>query len=56
MQVIIDNKVKQMQQDGVIESAMNLWSSRVVKKKNEKNRFCIDFCRVNEVIELDLLL
>lgn len=55
MQAIIDEEVEKMQNEGVIEPSHNAWSSLVVivKKKDEKPRFCIDFRRVNQVTEPD---
>lgn len=42
--------------DGIIKPSRSPWSSSVVivKKRNKKNRFCIDCRKVNEVIGPDL--
>lgn len=55
MQAIIDEEVEAMLRDGVIESSQNAWSSPIVivRKKDGKPRFCIDFRKVNEVTERD---
>ena len=54
-QAIIDEEVSRMLAEGIIEPSNSPWSSPVVvvKKKNGKRRFCIDFRRVNEVTEKD---
>lgn len=55
MQAVIDREVEEMEREGVIEKSCSPWSSPVVivKKKDGKNRFCIDYRRVNEVTEPD---
>lgn len=55
MQQIIDDEVAKMLEAGVIEKSASPWSSPVVivKKKNNKYRFCIDFRKINEVTERD---
>ncbi|KAL6417431.1 hypothetical protein ACFW04_012743 [Cataglyphis niger] len=55
MQAIIDAEVDEMERAGVIEPSRSAWSSPivVVRKKDGKHRFCIDFRRVNEVTEKD---
>ena len=55
MQAIIDQEVAEMEKEGIIEPSNSAWSSPVVivKKKNGKARFCIDFRKVNEVTEKD---
>jgi len=54
MQTII-NTVEQMLHEGIIEPSKSAWSSPIVivKKRDGKPRFCIDFRRVNEVTERD---
>ncbi|KMQ88438.1 reverse ribonuclease integrase, partial [Lasius niger] len=55
MQAVIDHDVEEMETAGVIEPSHSAWSSPVVvvKKKDGKFRFCIDFRKVNEVTEKD---
>jgi len=55
MQKIIDDEVQAMLRNGVIEPSTSPWSSPVVvvRKKDGRPRFCIDFRRVNEVTERD---
>lgn len=55
MQKIIDKKVGRMEAAGVIEPSSSAWSSSVVivSKKDGRSRFCIDFCKINEVTERD---
>ncbi|KMQ88444.1 reverse ribonuclease integrase, partial [Lasius niger] len=55
MQAVIDREVEEMETAGVIEPSHSAWSSPVVvvKKKDGKFRFCIDFRKVNEVTEKD---
>ncbi|KAL6419044.1 hypothetical protein ACFW04_014106 [Cataglyphis niger] len=55
MQAIIDAEVDEMKKAGVIEPSRSAWSSPivVVRKKDGKHRFCIDFRKVNEVTEKD---
>jgi hypothetical protein len=55
MQAIIDHEVDEMLREGVIEPSKSAWSSPVVivRKKDGKPRFCIDFRRVNDVTERD---
>ncbi|KAL6418253.1 hypothetical protein ACFW04_012245 [Cataglyphis niger] len=45
MQAIIDAEVNEMERAGVIEPSRSAWSSPivVVRKKDGKHRFCIDF-------------
>lgn len=51
MQAITDEEVNEMLQQGVIEPSHSPWSLPIVmvKKKDGKRRFCIDFRQVNEV-------
>ncbi|KMQ82026.1 reverse ribonuclease integrase, partial [Lasius niger] len=55
MQEIINREVEDMEKTGVIEPSRSSWSSPVVvvRKKDGKPRFCIDFRRVNNVTEKD---
>ncbi|KAL6419305.1 hypothetical protein ACFW04_013944 [Cataglyphis niger] len=55
MQAIIDAEVEEMEKAGVIEPSRSAWSSPivVVRKKDGKHRFCIDFRKVNDVTEKD---
>ncbi|KAL6421208.1 hypothetical protein ACFW04_013634 [Cataglyphis niger] len=55
MQAVIDQEVEDMEAVGVIEPSTSAWSSPVVlvKKKDGKYRFCIDFRKVNDATEKD---
>lgn len=55
IQQIIDHEINQMEAQSIIEPSHSAWNSPmvVVKKKWGGHRFCIDFCRVNEVTEKD---
>jgi len=55
MQAIINREVDEMLEQGVIEPSHSPWSSPivVVRKKDGKQRFCIDFRKVNEVTRKD---
>ena len=55
MQQIIDDAVREMESEGVIEPSSSAWSSPVVvvRKKDGKHRFCIDFRKVNAVTKPD---
>jgi len=55
MQAIINREVNEMLEQGVIEPSHSPWSSPivVVRKKDGKQRFCIDFRKVNEVTRKD---
>jgi len=54
MQKIIDDEIEEMR-NVIIEPSSSPWSSSVViiKKKDGRLRFCIDFRKVNEVTEHD---
>lgn len=51
MQAIIDKKVDEMLKQDIIEPSHSPWSSPIVivKKKDGKHRFCINFRWVNEI-------
>ena len=55
MQQIIDEEVEKMLEDGIIEESQSPWSSPavIVRKKDGRPRFCIDFRPVNRVTEKD---
>jgi len=55
MQRIIDDEVEEMLRNRIIEPSTSPWSSPVVivKKRDGRPRFCIDFRKVNEVSEPD---
>jgi len=55
MQKIIDDEVEEMLRNNIIEPSTSPWSSPVVivRKKDGRPRFCIDFRKVNEVTEPD---
>jgi len=55
MQKVIDDEIRAMEAEGVIEPSTSAWSSPVVivRKKDGKPRFCIDFRKVNSVTERD---
>jgi len=55
MQRIIDDEVSSMEKDGIVEPSNSAWSSPIVivRKKDGRHRFCIDFRKVNEVTERD---
>jgi len=55
MQAIINEEVEKMLADDVIEPSHSPWSSPIVlvKKKDGKHRFCIDFRRVNDATHKD---
>jgi hypothetical protein len=47
--------VDELEQKGIVEESVSLWLNPVVlvRKKNGKLRFCVDFRRLNELVELD---
>ena len=51
----VDRQVKQMQEVGIIQKSHSPWGSPVilVKKKNGKHRFCVDYRKLNEVTRKD---
>jgi len=55
MQQVIDEEVQEMLQNKVIEPSTSPWSSPIVivRKRDGRPRFCIDFRRVNDVTERD---
>jgi len=55
MQAIINKEVDEIMEQGVIEPSHSPWSSPnvIVKKKDGKHRFCIDFRRINDVTHKD---
>jgi len=55
MQRIIDEEVSAMETDGIIEPSNSAWSSPIVivRKKDGRHRFCIDFRKINVVTERD---
>nr|XP_034194962.1 uncharacterized protein LOC117611144 [Osmia lignaria] len=55
MQKLIDEEVEKMLTDGVIQPSSSPWSSPIVmvKKKDGKYRFCVDFRKLNQVTRKD---
>jgi len=55
MQAIIDQEVDKMLKEGVIEPSTSAWSSPVVivRKRDGRHRFCIDFRKLNAASEKD---
>lgn len=55
MQEVINTEVDRMLEEDIIEPSSSPWSSPIVivKKKDGKPRFCIDFRKVNQVSEKD---
>ncbi|XP_025264171.1 uncharacterized protein LOC112637817 [Camponotus floridanus] len=55
MQAIINEEVGKMLADDIIEPSHSPWSSPIVlvKKKDGKHRFCIDFRKVNDAMHKD---
>lgn len=48
----IDTEIDNMLRDGRIEPTSSPWNSSIVlAKKDRKYRFCIDFCKINEITE-----
>lgn len=54
-QNIIDEEIKKMLDDGVIEPCKSPWSSPIclVKKKDDSYRFCVDYRQLNAVTRKD---
>ena len=57
-QTFIENEICQMLVDGLIREAQDPWASPVVliKKKNGKLRFCVDYRKLNAVMKKDAYL
>lgn len=55
MQQVINEEVEKMLEDNIIERSHSPWSSPavIVKKKDGRPRFCIDFRKLNSVTEKD---
>lgn len=55
MQAIINEEVEKMLADDIIEPSHSPWSSPIVlvRKKDGKHRFCIDFRKINDVTHKD---
>eukprot|EP01088_Endostelium_zonatum_P009160 TRINITY_DN2235_c0_g2_i1.p1 TRINITY_DN2235_c0_g2~~TRINITY_DN2235_c0_g2_i1.p1 ORF type:complete len:1400 (-),score=292.55 TRINITY_DN2235_c0_g2_i1:276-4475(-) len=52
---IVDKEVEELKATGIIEDSVSPWESPVVivKKPDGSNRFCIDYRRVNKLVEKD---
>ena len=48
--------IKGMLDQGIVEPAEGAWSSPIVlaKKTEGSYRFCVDFCRVNDITKKDV--
>ena len=55
LQDAIDEEVQKMLQQGVVHQSFNPWSSPVVmvQKKDGSWRFCVDYCKLNNVTHHD---
>lgn len=58
MQAVIDKEVEEILEQSIVKPSNSPSSSPIVVvwKKDGKNRFCIDFRRVNEVTHRDTYL
>lgn len=55
IQEAIYAEVDSMLEAGIIEPSKSKWSTPIllIKKPNNKYRFCLNFCRLNEVLKKD---
>jgi len=53
---VIDEHVEQMLRQGIVEPAASPWTSNVVlvRRKDNKYRLCIDYCRLNAITYQDV--
>ena len=52
---LVHNMIEGMLDQGIVEPAEGAWSSPIVlAKKDGSYRFCVDFCRVNDVTKKDV--